>query len=294
MSNSYLQPKADFFAQLTWTLTQKYRKLLIAILLVLIFILSSYAYFRYAAMQKELLSLKAFEPVYVLKLARDLNVGDAIQVSDLAIAKIFRQEFENLSMKLPNQDLEISVLFECNNEFALSSCKNIIGRVLKIPVYKGSMLRQEMLAEEGVEPGIVNLLAQDEAFLDLTVPQTGFNVYLKPNDYVDVYSISKENSKLISRKAKIIMIDAQVLGRAPMQVKVEPSLFRNISLAVKKEDLYNLTSAVKEKRVYLTLHNPKEQESQTVIKTNKNYPSKKNFFQSLTLIQGDSKEIIKQ
>ena len=138
MTNSYIQPKADLFAQLTWTLTQKYRKLLITILLILIFILSSYAYFQYAAMQKELLSLKAFEPVYVLKVVRDLNVGDAIQVSDLAIAKIFRQEFESLRTKLPNQDLESSVLFECNSEFALSGCKNIISRVLKIPIYKGS------------------------------------------------------------------------------------------------------------------------------------------------------------
>ena len=294
MSNSYIQPKADFFAQLAWTLTQKYRKLLIALLLLLIFILSSYAYFKYAAMQKELLALKAFEPVYVLKVVRDLNVGDAIQVSDLAIAKIFRHEFESLRTKLPNQDLESSVLFECNSEFALSSCVNIVGRVLKIPIYKGSMLRQEMIAQEGVEPGIVNLLAEDEAFLDLSVPQTGFNVYLKPNDYVDVYSISKENSKLISRKAKIIMIDALPLGRAPMQVKVEPNLSRNISLAVRKDDLYNLTSAVKEKRVYLTLHNPKEQESLPVIKAKRNYVNQKNLFQSLTLIQGDSKEIIKQ
>jgi hypothetical protein len=286
MSNSYIQPKADIFAQLSWILTQKYRKLLITTLLVLIFALSFFAYYKYISMQKELSSLQAFEPIFVLKVNRDLNVGDPIQMTDLAIARVFRQEFENHSE---------NTLFECRNEFALSSCSNLIGRVLKIPVYKGSILRQEMIAKEGIEPGIVNLLGEKEAFLDLTVPQTGFNVYLKPNDLVDIYKIDKDGSKLITKKAKIIMIDAMPLGRAPMQVKVDSSLARSLTLAVQKDDLYQLTNAVKERKTYVTLHNLKEVEpvnSQVNIKKNK--ATKRDLFQALTLIQGNKKEIINQ
>lgn len=295
MSNSYIQPKADIFAQLSWMLTHKYRKLLIGLLLILIFALSFFAYFKYAAMQKDLKSLQAFEPIFVLKVNRDLNVGDPIQMTDLAIGRVFRQEFETLRNILPDQDLERSVLFECRNEFALSSCTNLIGRVLKIPVYKGSVLRQEMLAQEGIEPGIVNLLGEKEAFLDLTVPQTGFNVYLKPNDLVDIYRIDKESSTLITKKAKIIMIDAMPLGRAPMQVKVDASLARSLTLAVEKDDLYKLTNAVKAKKIYVTLHNLKEQEPVIAqARTTKKKSLKRNFFQALTLIQGDKKEIIQQ
>ena len=293
MSNSYIQPKADVFAQLSWMLTHKYRKLLIVIILLLIFGLSCFAYYRYATMQKDLKSLQAFEPIFVLKLNRDLNVGDPIQLTDLAIGRVFRQEFENLKTKLPDQDLDRSALFECRNEFALSSCTNLVARVLKIPVYKGSMLRQEMLAQEGIEPGIVNLLGAKEAFVDLTVPQTGFNVYLKPNDLVDIYHIDRDGSTIITKKAKIIMIDAMPLGRAPMQVKVDPSLLRSLTLAVQKEDLYKLTTAVKEKKIYVTLHNLKEPIAAEVHVAGK-APLKRIFFQALTLIQGDKKEIIKQ
>ena len=295
MSNSYIQPKADFFAQLSWMLTHKYRKLMIAILMILIFSLSLFAYYKYVTMQNELKSFKAFEPVFVLKLNRDLNVGDPIQVTDLAIAKIFRQEFESLQAKLPAEDLASSVLFECGSEYDLSSCGNPVSRVLKVPVYKGSMLRKEMLAKEGIEPGIVNLLGKQEAFLDITVPQTGFNVYLKPNDYVDIYKLDRNSSKLIARKAKIVMIDAMPLGRAPMQVKVDPSLLRNLTLAVDKGDLYELTNAVKNKKVYVTLHNLKEPLEKTAQKQNSTIKKPQNgFFQALTLIQGNKKEIIKQ
>lgn len=292
MTNSYIQPKADIFAQLSWILAHKYRKLMIAILLLLIFALSSFAYLRYISMQKDLKSLKAFEPVFVLKLNRDLNVGEALRLDDLSIGRVFRQEFEELKTQLPGEDLDRSSLFECKTELNLSSCPNLINRVVKIPVYKGSILRHEMLAQAGIEPGIVNLLAKDEAFLDVTVPQTGFNVYLKPDDLVDVYRVDRDATELIAKKAKIIMIDAMSLGKAPMQVRVDPSLLRNLTLAVKKDNLFKLTNAVKSKKTYITLHNFKEELAPQVAVAKKSKP--RSFFQSLTLIQGNKKEILQK
>jgi Flp pilus assembly protein CpaB len=290
-----MQPKADLIAQLTWTITTKYRKLMIVILLMAIFALSFFAYFKYISMQKELKSLKTFEPIFVLKVNRDLNVGEPIQLTDLSVGKVFREEFESLEQTLPDEKLQRSALFDCRNEFSLSSCQNVIGRVVKTPVYKGSMLRREMLAQEGIEPGIVNLLGKNQAFVDIAVPQTGFNVYLKPNDFVDIYMISRDSSKLIAKKAKIIMIDAMPLGRAPMQVKVDPSMKRNLTLALNKKELYKVTNAVKERKVYVTLHNLKEQEEKPQTKRVSNArPVKRNFFQSLTLIQGNKKEVIKK
>ena len=284
MSQSYIQHEADFFAQLKWILTYKYRKLLIALLLLLIIAISAMLFLKYQAMQKKLATLQAFEPVFILKLNRDLNVGDALKPGDLALAQVFHQELEETKDQS----------FICSMA-ALDACPNLYGRVLKVPVYKGSILRQEFLAQEGIEPGIVNLLKESESFVDLAVSQTGFNVFLKPDDLVDIYQVDRDKAKLLTKKAKIIMVDAQPLGKAPMQVQVDSSLKRNLTLAVQDKDLYDLTQAIKHKKIYVTLHNAKTPE--TVEKPKPKFIAKKkskNLFQALTMIQGDEKEMVKQ
>ncbi len=295
MTNSDLGQKVDLFSQLSWLLSYKYRQLLIAILILLILILSIFVYFKYSSMQRDLNAIKAFELIPVLKLNKDLNVGDAISSNDIAIAGVFRHEYDKLSKKTLDTDLRESVLFRCKNTQDLSSCPSVLGRVLKIPVFKASLIREEMLAKEGIEPGIVNLLGENEAFVDLNVPQTGFNVFLKPNDLVDIYSIDKNNSKLLASKARIILVNALALGKAPMQVKVDPSLSRNITLALPKEKLSQVTRAIRGKNIYLTLNNPRELLSKKKISNGKGVrkAKSKNFFQSLTLIQGNKKEIIR-
>lgn len=287
MLSSHIHPRVGIFTRLYWLVAYKYRKITLLTIFLLIVFSSIKVYWDFLLLQKRVAVLQVNQAKYVLKINKDLNVGDQISFNDLAIAKIFADEFASYASDL-EKELHHSSVFVCDNQASLSSCQNIIGRVVKIPLYKNSILRQEFFAESGVEPGIINLLDTNQAFLDLTVPQTGFNIYLKPNDFVDLYKIEKDFSHLISKKAKIVMIDALPLGKAPLQVKVEPSLVRNLTIAVDKKDLFELTNAVREKKVYVTLHNNKD----TQVK-NSQYKSKtKNNFQQLTLIQGHKKEIV--
>lgn len=290
MSQINMGSQGDGFSRLVWGLLSKNRKSLISILLLLIGFLSIMTFQHIAKLNFELKKLQKYKPMPVIAVARDLNIGDIIKASDLRSMMIYEKEFENILFRDKLSGLDKPALFKFNE-----NQEDLIGRVVKLPLAKNSMLRQEYLADKGTLPGLINLLNEKHSLIDIEVPKTGFNVFIKPNDQVDLLEQTKLGSKVIASKVKVILVDSMALGAAPMQVNSEPRKTRQLTLSIPEENFSLVAKAKKEKSLMLTYKNKEAEGIYLTKNIYKNSPMKKEMeaFLPLTIIHGDKKEVLK-
>lgn len=275
-----------------WGFSFKNRRVLIPVLIILIIITALFLAQKFIAMQLQLKRLSRYEPINVLAVTRDLNIGDVLSQEDLKPVIFYKQEYEKMQVKDPDSNLSKPSYISCNFDSStnkLSGFGDVIGRVTNIPVHAGSILRREYLAPPGTLPGLINLLEVNHSLLDLTVPQLGFNVFIKPNDFVDLYRVDKTGSSLLASKVKVILVDSLPLGKAPLQVPIKLREFRELTVSVPEEYFSNIVKAKQAKSLVVTYKN-KEQEQVLTKGLTKSFQPQ-SLFQSLLMIQGEQKEI---
>lgn len=297
MSANFAQSRGGLLDRFLWDFSFKNRKILIPLLLIVLLIMAFIVIKNYLEMDMRLKHLSRFEPIYVVGVNKDLNIGDVISKNDLKPFLFYKNEYEKLTTKDDISNLEKHSLINCqldSRSNALIGTDSIVGRVVNIPIYKNSFLRQEFLAPVGTLPGLVNLIEPGHTLADVTVAQTGFNVFIKPNDFVELASVDRAgNSKLIASKVKVILVDSLPLGKAPFHVNVDERAKRHLTLSLPETKLAELTQAVKNKTLVVTYKRTEaghQKEEQMPIKKAISKPS--NPFQALMMITGSKKELI--
>jgi Flp pilus assembly protein CpaB len=269
-----------------WALSFKNRKILIMLMSALILVAATLLTQKFIAMDLQLKKLSRYEPIYVLGLKRDLNIGDVISRTDLKPIIFYKEEYAKQEYAEGQ-----SSYFKANynsNTHSLSGLEGVLGRVVKTPIFSGSMLREEQLAPVGTLPGLINLIEENHSLLDVSVPQKGFNVFIKPNDLVDLFQVNKTGSKLLASKVKVILVDSEPLGKAPMRVTIDDKSKRQLTISVPEQYFSNISQALKENSLVVTYKNKDREEI-----SNQSFSVRPNqsLFQSLLMIQGPKKEL---
>ncbi len=274
-------------SRLLSTVTSKYRELLIVVLIVLIALGTVAASASYLQMQSKLRELSALEPVRLVGVAKELQVGDVINEDALMPVVLYRQEYESNKSSYVAEEQK----------------QEIIGRVVKVPLLARSFVRREHLAEIGSLPGLVNLIDANHSLLDLDVPQQGFNVFIRPDDKVDLYEVKDRQTQLIASQVKVILVDSEPLGRAPLKVTVDPRLQRHLTVAIPDQVLDRALAAKQSRNLIATYRHqgalplaiaaprraPRAKPmSEAVV------AEVKNLFQTLVFIKGEDREVLNQ
>lgn len=293
-----LSPGGGHYDRFFWSLSFKNRKIIIPILITVILIAALLLLQKFIGMERQLKELSLYEPIYVLALKRDLNIGDVIKLEDLKPMIFYKNEYENLNYKDPNSNLSSPILISCNYDTRtqkLSGFKDVIGRVVNVPIYANTLLRREYLAATGTMPGLINLIDKGHNLIDIEVPQSGFNIFIKPSDQVDLYELKQDGSTLLATKIKVIMVDSLALGKAPLQVNVDNKSQRQLTLAV-PEEIFSRVVRAKHHGALMITYNPQNLAKNYQQSSAKTFNRRLNSleFQSLTIIQGSKKEIIKE
>lgn len=287
----FLKGLGDYFF---WNLSFKYRKFLVPSLTVLVIVGAILIANNHISLEHKIKQLSAYEPIYVLSVSRNLNIGDIIREDDLQATLYYRNEYEKISTMDEQSGLQQPSLIQCqyhSETGALSGFDDVISRIVTVPLLKGTLLRKEFFAGLDATPGLINLIDKNHSLIDIEVPQTGFNVYIKPNDFVDLYEINKGSSSLIANKIKIILVDSAPLGKAPFQVAVNPQAKRNLTLAVPDTIFARVLQSKKNNNLTVTYDN-KYADKIEHQKNNLASGSKTNSFQDLTFIKGKKKEVL--
>ena len=278
--------------RILWGFSFKHRKILIPLILALIAVFTFMLVQNYVSMQTKVARISKYEPIYVLSTKRHLDAGDVIQQSDLKAMIFFKSEFEKTKTIDPATGVGDSALITCSydsNTKALTGFNNVIGRIVKVPVFEGALLRKDFFAEEGALPGLKNLLAKDHTLLDVLVEQIGFNIFIKPGDRIDLYKVNREGtSSPIAKLAEVILVDSMPLGKAPFQVPVDASRMRNLTVALPDNLIPTALAAKKSGNLIATYRNTDFNiaKKKATKKPNLNNSLSSNPFQSLTMIRG--------
>ena len=298
MNTINLERRSGLTSRFFWALSFKNRQILIPVLIVLIILGAIFLVQNYVSMEMQLKKLRHYEPIYVLAVNKNLNIGDVIKAEDLSPMIFYKQEYEKFNFIEAGSSAAVSSFIKCEQASAqLSGFDDVIGRVVNLPVHANSMLRREFFAPRGTLPGLINLIDQKHALLDVEVPRSGFNVFVKPTDYVDLYELTKEGSRLLATKVKVILVDSLALGQAPLQVAVEPRSSRQLTLAL-PEELYSSVARAKLNKSLVVTYKNKAIEIIQKPSHRANFIPRviaaqpENLFQALTLIQGERKEIL--
>jgi|GEM_PF-2962107 len=273
------------FSRSLLTVTSKYRPVLLAVLIVFIALGTVAASASYLQLKSKVRELSALEPVKLLAVSKELQVGDVITDDVLVPMFLFRHEY----------DL-------ARESYVLESSRHeLIGRVVKVPLLARSFIRQEHLAELGSLPGLVNLIERAHSLLDVNVPQQGFNVYIRPDDKVDLYEVKNDHSELIAAQVKVILVDSQPMGRAPLRVTIDPRLERQLTLAVPDQALQRALKAKQARTLMATYRQGPVLQATSVVPVrartfkatvNPVVAEAREFFQTLVFIKGDDREVL--
>ncbi len=285
-----------------WNISYKHRKVLIPILIALIFIGSLVLIQSYVSMQNRLRQLSSYEPVYVLAVKKHFNVGDVITRNDVFAKLFYKKEFEQVTIADEKTGMPKPALVEVDynsDTDQLSGINGILGRVVKTPVLKDSFLRIDALAEPGALPGLQSLIAEGHSLLDALVDQLGYNIFIKPGDYVDLYENTKTGTKIIGRDIEVLLVDSLPVGQAPFQVQVNPKFKRNLTLSV-PEEIYKRAIAAQRANSLIVTYNNDSTIEQIKSASNPNPIKRKaaakakpfNPFQQLIFIKGNNKEVL--
>jgi Flp pilus assembly protein CpaB len=269
----------------------KYRQILIIFLLVLIFFSGVIAVQAFMSMEKKLKNLSQYEPIYVLKINRDIDQGEAINSEDLSVIMFYKHEFEKLSVLDEKTGLSHSSLISCDlSSDEIYPSVSPVGRVANIPILKDSVLRTEYLAPPGTLPGLINLLAEDHSLLDFDLEQKGFGVFIKPGDRVDLFEITKSNSRLLVQDVKVLLVDSMGLGKVPFRTTTNNKSRRILTLEIPNTIYEQVVRANLNKNLVLTYQNS----STLFTRAKQNLSKTEDNFQKLTFIQGPEKRIIQK
>lgn len=289
-----------------WTLSFKNRQILIPTLIVLILLGAAFLLQKYIAMEMQLKKLSHYEPIYVLAVNKNLNIGDVVKLEDLSPMIFYKHEYEKFNYTEPGTSVSTPSFIKCdyladnkNSSITkLSGFDDVVGRVVNLPIHANSMLRREYFAPRGTVPGLINLIEEKHTLLDVEVPQSGFNVFVKPNDQVDLYESTKEGSRLLASKVKVILVDSLALGQAPLQVEVSPKASRHLTLSI-PEEFYSTVARAKLNKTLAITYKNKESEYIALEPSHRSISKPRsvkpvNLFQPLVLIQGAKKEVLGQ
>ncbi len=265
------------------SVTSKYRFVLLLVFVVLIILSAVLAILSYLRLETKVRELSAFEPIAVMGLSKDLQVGDRISEENLVPMLLYDAEYK---------DHKESYVLERDKQ-------ELIGRVVKVPLLARSFLRQEHLAEVGSLPGLVNLIASKHSLLDLDVPQQGFNVFVRPDDRVDLYEIKDSHSELIAKQVKVILVDSEPLGKAPLRVPVDPRAQRHLSIEIPDAIFERALKAKQAKTLTITYRQKEKTDSPVIVQSvwtkartiKKSLPDE-DLFQALLFIKGPNKELL--
>ncbi len=283
--------------RLFWDLSFKNRKFLLPILIGLILVIGIVLVQKFLALETELKKLSDFQVVYVVAVNRNLNVGDLIRKEDLSPMIFSKKEFTKVLFHDTKDNLDKPALISCSIDEKTKAIKypeNLIGRVVKFPILANSAIRKEFLAPENALPGLENLLSENQSLIDIEVPQSGFNIFLRPGNKVDLVETTTGNSRILASNVEVILVDSKALGQGDFIVENNPGLKRNITVVVPKEHLSDLAKAKKSQNLFLTLSktSPKREiEAKTTVHRIQPKPKP---FQALTMILGSDKKVIKQ
>lgn len=282
-----------------WDFSYKNRKLLLPILIVGIVILGFLLTQKFIIQEITIKKLSEFEPIYVFAARHDLNTGDIIHKEDLEPLVFSKKEFTQIKYHdtANNLDKPALYIYQLDSKAKTLSNSTLIGRVVKAPILSKNPIREESLAPQGSLPGLHNLLSESQSLFDFEVIQTGFNIYLKPGDKVDLFESINGRTNIIAKDVEIILVDSLGQGKAPYAVASDPAKKRNLTLIVPSTSLAAIAKARKSQNLYLTLSkNPITMKDETITKVKKvrlkNESGK--AFQPLTIIQGKKRELITQ
>jgi Flp pilus assembly protein CpaB len=197
MSNIFAQGRGGIFDRFFWSLLYKNRNFFILIFIVMIFFITIALFKNFIEMDLQLKRLSQYEPVYVIGVKKDLNIGDILAANDLKAFVFYKDEYKKLTYKNQITNLDEPALFEASfnqSSGQLINIEDLVGRVVNVPILKNSFLRKEFLAQQGTLPGLINLVEVGHTLIDVKVPQTGFNVFIKPSDYVDLARITNQKT----------------------------------------------------------------------------------------------------
>ncbi len=283
--------------RLFWDLSFKNRKILLPILIGLILVIGTVLVQKFLALETELKKLSDFQAIYVVSVNRNLNVGDLIRKEDLSPMIFSKKEFTKVLFHDVKDNLDKPALISCSLDEKTKSIKypeNLIGRVVRFPILANSAIRTEFLAPENSLPGLENLLTENQSLIDIEVPQSGFNIFLRPGSKVDLVETTAANSRILASNAEVILVDSKALGQSDFIVENNPGLKRNITVVIPKEHLSDIAKAKKSQNLFLTLSktsSAKEIERKAI--AYKAEPKQKSF-QALTMILGSDKEVIQE
>lgn len=276
-----------------WHVSYRHRGILIPVLIILIMLCSIVLVQSYVSMQGKLKELSSYEPIYLLASKKHLNVGDIIQREDLYAKLYYKMEFDKVKTKEDDEAMAQHALVPCSYENGqLSGIDAYIGRVAKIPILRDSFIRRDALAVEGSLPGLVNIIKDAHSLLDVLVDQIGFNIFIKPGDFVDLYQVANDGSQLISKNIEVILVDSLALGKAPFQVQVQPGSKRNLTLAVPDKIFKKALEAQKSNGLIVTYNKYKEKAAQIKLIKRNTRKNNSGAFQQLLMIKGPDKQVL--
>ncbi len=260
------------------SVTARYRKVLLLVLMVLIVLGTVAVSASYLQLRSKVRELSALEPVKVMASAKELQVGDVLGEDTLVPMFLYLDEYESNK-----------------KSYVLDSEKQeLIGRVVKVPLLARSFLRREHLAEAASLPGLVNLIEANHSLLDINVPQQGFNVFIRPDDRVDLYEIKDHHSELIAAQVKVILVDSEPIGKAPFRVSVDARQERQLTIAVQDSILQRALVAKQAGTLVATYRHKGQELAPKLMMPRKKINPLENLFQTLTMIKGSEREVLKQ
>lgn len=283
--------------RLFWDLSFKNRKILLPILIGLILVIGTVLVQKFLALETELKRLSDFQPVYVMAVNRNLNVGDLIRKEDLSPMIFSKKEFTKVLFHDAKDNLDKPALISCSLDEKTKAIKypeNLIGRAVKFPILAGSAIRKEFLAPENSLPGLENLLGENQSLIDIEVPQSGFNLFLRPGNKVDLVETTTGSSRILVSNAEVILVDSKALGQGDFIVENNSSQKRNITVVIPKEYLSDVAKAKKSQNLFLTLSKTSSVKETKRETTTRRIPAKQKPFQALTMILGSDKKVIQE
>jgi Flp pilus assembly protein CpaB len=178
----------------------------------------------YLKIKNELRLYNKQELINVLVSSRDIQIGETLQKADLESIPYPKELFikireENKSEALKNPPSEntgsLSSIIPC--EFNLNKQENpelifdksIIGKHVRIPIAKGSLIRREHL-NDSANDLLNKLIPSEHILLEYSAENLGANKYLQAGDLISLYHGDKENKiKQITNTAKIILVNSK-------------------------------------------------------------------------------------
>lgn len=274
-----------------WAFTFKNRRVLLPILIILIFIAVVVVFRHFLYLDAQLTKLSRYEPIRVLVFARDLNIGESISAADLKTIIFYKDEFAKMIYSDPVSKTDMKLLIRCHDvaQHQGALCEeDIVGRVVNLPVTKDTLVYRNFLAAPGTSPGLLHLIEKGHTLFDIEVDQVGYNVYIKPDDTLDLYEYGDHGTRLLANKVKVILVDSLALGQAPLQVENDSRRKRRVTLALPSTKLGEAARAQRNKVLVATYHNGSE--PMHFVASNRKL--QQSDFKSLIMIQGDHKELV--